>query len=415
MKSIIINILIRALQSVRDVGFLRTITRSIFYSYKRSLSKKSLNTYWHPSMIPGFTEQDLLAIDQKSSISEVDTFSEEEIHAEWLWIIPPFGQYSGGHADIFMLCSSLKKSYGDRVILAISEPTSNHQMQQMRVLLRKNYHVTDIQLVQFIEVSHLAFKNVVATGWQTVALSLRVKATIRNYFVQDYEPLFFPSGAIQETIKALYLKDFRYFTIGPWLSQKLLQDHSVESKSIPFSFDPAHYHSSPMNQHVRNKIVVYARISSPRRAVEVVLEALKLAAPDLNPDNEIIFIGEQINLNLRIKNKSFAFLNKSDLGSLYREAKLVIVFSTTNTSLIPLEALASGASVLTNENEINLTNLKGLPIHYTPLNPYSVARKIIEIMNLPYVAFDKDTTRLLEQLTWSQTIDEFLIWLQNES
>jgi glycosyltransferase involved in cell wall biosynthesis len=414
MKSIMINTLIRALQSVRDVGFCETIKKSTFYFSKLKLSKDSTNTYWNQSMVPGFTEQDLLAIDRKISTSEVDSFPEDEIYAEWLWIIPPFGEYSGGHADIFMLCSSLKQRFGARVILAISEPVSKPRMQEMRELLLKNYQVTDIQLVQFIDVSHLAFTNVVATGWQTVALSLRVKAMIRNYFVQDYEPFFFPSGAIQETIKSLYLKDFRYFTIGPWLSQKLAQDHEIESRPLPFSFDPAHYYLSPKNDHIRNKIVVYARISSPRRAVEIVLEALKLSSQDLNPNDEIVFIGERINLELRVKNKSFKFLNKSDLGALYRNAKLVIVFSTTNTSLIPLEALASGAPVLTNENEINRINLKGLPIIYTPLNPHSVARKIIQVSNSPYVAFDEDLSGLLEQLTWSQTIVEFLNWLQNE-
>jgi glycosyltransferase involved in cell wall biosynthesis len=212
----------------------------------------------------------------------------------------------------------------------------------------------------------------------------------------------------------MYFDDFRYFTIGPWLSQKLLQDHNLESRSIPFSFDPAFYYLNPKNDVVRNKIVIYARISSPRRAVEVALEALKLAAEDLNPKNEVVFIGDRINLTLKVKNRSFAFLKKSELGNLYRSAKLVIVFSTTNTSLIPVEALACGAPVLTNENEINITNLNGLPIHYAPLNPYAVARKLLEIVNSPYVPLSKEVSEKLEKLTWSISTTEFLTWLHND-
>jgi glycosyltransferase involved in cell wall biosynthesis len=385
----------------------------LFFHQQKSAENK---LFWQPSLIHGFTEQDLLRFNLATTNIEYLKFKEGVFHAEWLWIIPPFGTYSGGHADIFMLAASIKEKFNVRVIIAISEQINDFDLDQLKKSLRDNYEVSELELVKFTSIMHLTFGNVVATGWQTVALSLGINAKSRYYFVQDYEPMFFASGAIQEIVKSLYLKNFTYFVIGPWLSRYLSDFHDVDSFTIPFGFDPNYYFShdgSGDKANKRDKIVIYARLSSARRAAEVAIEALKIAAKDFDPEDEIVFIGDQIELKLKIKNRSYAFLSKSDLGSLYRKAKLVIVFSTTNTSLIPIEALACGAHVLTNDNSINRLNLEGMPIHYANLDPYSVATKIIQVTNSPHVVFGEEVAFKLEKLKWFYAVDDFLKWIPN--
>jgi glycosyltransferase involved in cell wall biosynthesis len=407
MDKYLLNILIAVLTSFRDQGFSKTGFRVL----RRILRKRGDSALrGRPSLIPGFDERELLAIHKFRSRPTPQRTQEDSMLEQWLWLIPPFGEYSGGHSDIFLLCSRIQTITGSRVKIAVTGAISEPDLINMRTYLKKFYRHEDLQIESIENVYRSSFKNVVATGWQTVASSLSIDAIERWYFVQDYEPWFFISGSQQEIIKSLYIKDFRYFVIGPWLKKQLRFAHDLDSYAIPFSLDTKTYKLPALNAP-RDKIVVYARISSPRRAVEIILEALKIIEYRLIGNYEIIFIGQNIDIDFSFSHKSISFMGKHELSLLYQSAKVVIAFSTTNTSLVPIEALACGSRVLINDNEINRTNLAGLPIDYVSADPFDVAAKIIEITQSAHEDLALDVLNEISIRDWDLTSSDFTKWI----
>lgn len=61
------------------------------------------------------------------------------------------------------------------------------------------------------------------------------------YFVQDYEPFFFPHGSYYELAKNTYKFGFRGITAGDWIKDKLIADFGMKADSFGFSYDKDMY------------------------------------------------------------------------------------------------------------------------------------------------------------------------------
>jgi glycosyltransferase involved in cell wall biosynthesis len=109
--------------------------------------------------------------------------------------------------------------------------------------------------------------------------------------------------------------------------------------------DPTHYFDSTRPRKP-NHIAFYARLETPRRAVELGLLAFELLAR-WGMDFHVEFFGGTIDATrLPYASTNHGVLSADRLGKLYRSASVGMVFSSTNYSIIPREMMACGLPVI---------------------------------------------------------------------
>ncbi|MEO1665586.1 MAG: glycosyltransferase [Chloroflexota bacterium] len=226
------------------------------------------------------------------------------------------------------------------------------------------------------------------TFWLTAEMANKVKGKAQHifYFVQDYEPFFYDDDLIGRTRAArTYTYGFNHITLGKWLTKTLRQRYGA--KADYFQFPIAHevyYPPENTDPQARKKQVLFlARPEMPRRRYPLGIEALKMVA-DKFPDVEFILYG-----SVGIESSSIPFGHTNlkvvndvtDLANMYREARVGVVFSTTNPSLVPLELMACGCPVVELDNDINRTQYDGeYGVTLAEENPAAVAEAVIRLL-----------------------------------
>ena len=117
-----------------------------------------------------------------------------------------------------------------------------------------------------------------------------------------------------------------------------------------------------------------------RRASEFALEVIGSVEKEIS-DFEIHFVGGVPKTLPKGNVTVHGSLDHSQLSELYQKAAVTFVLSMTNTSLVPVEALAAGSSVLSNAGEINEMNLAGTSASLVDLNIRKLGTEILRLAN----------------------------------
>jgi len=303
------------------------------------------------------------------------------------WVIPQPFEGSGGHRNIF------------RAIKYLSE--FGHSC-SLYVLPDNNRFTSGIEVQEFIhreffdikaDIVHWGVDDIseadvmVCTYWTTAYVidAVKDRALLQVYFLQDFEPMFFPMGVDYVRAMATYKLGFYPLTSGPWPLQMLHQNLGIDHGSyFRFPIDRDIYYPGLKSAlGYPPKVVFFARPDMPRRCYILGVMALEILK-QLRPDVEIIFYGDRSN---KYNNVSFEFTNLGmtdtifELGELYRTSDIGLCFSTTNPSLVPFEMMACGLPVVdlnVNGNEINYGSLKNCTL-VEPL-PNAIANGIMQLL-----------------------------------
>jgi O-antigen biosynthesis protein len=192
---------------------------------------------------------------------------------------------------------------------------------------------------------------VVATLWETapwVAEILRCgKARQAAYFVQDFEPWFFPENEPQKRNEVLdtYGMIEHRIVKSQWLKQHL-EKHGFESHQIPLGMDLGRYYPQPVTDGPPT-IIAMARPGTSYRGFDTLTEALA-RVQKARPEVQIILFGAR---NLRRHALPFRFRDEgvvhdpSHLARLYSGADVFIDTSTfQGFGRCGLEAMACGTA-----------------------------------------------------------------------
>lgn len=76
-----------------------------------------------------------------------------------------------------------------------------------------------------------------ATGWQTVEFVRKLPAKKKAYFIQDFEPWFFPMGDQYLITENSYRYGFLPVTIGKWLAHKMQAEFNTPAEYFSFGAD----------------------------------------------------------------------------------------------------------------------------------------------------------------------------------
>lgn len=264
------------------------------------------------------------------------------------WFIPPFGKGSGGHLNIFRFIFNLEQLGFNCRIIIVGEPVP-----ESAVTARKNisewFFPLKAEVFIGLEKAPPACFSV-ATEWRTAYWVRHFEHTLhRCYFVQDFEPWFYPMGSEAIFAEETYNFGFVGITAGGWLEKKLRTDYGMETHAVGFSYDRHLYSSQERNRNsAKKRIFFYARPPTPRRAFELGLLVLREVCRRQN-NVEVVFAGWDVsNYAVPFPHVNAGLLDLEDLPKLYGSCDVALVLSLSNLSLLPLELMACGTPVVSN-------------------------------------------------------------------
>lgn len=264
------------------------------------------------------------------------------------WLIPSFSVGSGGHMTIFRMIRYLERK-GHRQRIFIVGPTAFSSGAEAFRSINRDF--LELGVPVFID-SHAAghVDVAVATSWLTCYYVAPLRGVGRKwYFVQDYEPLFYPMGAEYYFARDTYEMGFHGITAGPWLSQLIEQAHSMPCKSFQLAVE-SKYQLTNLGDRAK-RIVFYSRYATSRRCVEMGILALRKICGEF-PEWEVSLFGSDA-FDVPFHCSFEGVLDSDKLVALYNKSSIGLVLSGTNYSLIPNEMMACGLSVVDLNTECN--------------------------------------------------------------
>jgi glycosyltransferase involved in cell wall biosynthesis len=319
------------------------------------------------------------------------------------WYIPVIGKGSGGHGNIFRLVRALEEiGVESRIIIVGANHPKNSDVAAEQI--RNWFFPLKARVFLYGEVVPEAFIGM-ATEWIT-AYYLRNSAmeSERGYFIQDFEPWFYPRGSHYALAEETYRFGFKAVTAGAWLSELVTKDYGMQSMHIGFSPDWSIYGRKEVHGTAEIKrVFFYARPSTPRRDFELGMLALQRITV-LRPEVEVLLAGWDLStIKIPFKHKSFGILKEHQLPGVYSQADVALVISATNMSLLPVDLIACEVPVVSNRTPGVAWLLNDSNSYLCDLTVESIASSIIEVLDNPEEAKKRVAQGVLDisKVTWA--------------
>lgn len=328
------------------------------------------------------------------------------------WILNPPGESSGGAQTIFRFIRFLEQAGHRATIYLYHSSDQPIDAPYLRRLIAANPSYSDVQ-AEFRAYSPTTgvapdTDAIFATGWETAYPAFRDPSRARRfYFVQDFEPGFYPVGSENVLAENTYRFGFHGITAGRWLADKLAEDYGMRTSHFGFGADLSKYRYS--DAHRRDGIFFYARPVTTRRGFELGVMALQHVARE-RPDTKIHLAGwDTSNYDLPFAYEDHGILSVSGLSELYEHCGVGLVLSLTNMSLLPLELLASGVIPVVNRGPNNDKVVQSDFIRYADPSPHALAAAMIEAMGRPDLDdHARKAAASVEGMSWEEPGKQFV-------
>lgn len=268
---------------------------------------------------------------------------ERSLRVGWLCTPPPPG--SGGHTTMFRMVRALEEA-GHSCEIVLHDRHGGDTAASAAVIGSAWPWVR--ARVRSVHDGLAGLDVVVATGWESahVLASRSTEIVQRAYFIQDYEPMFYPHGTDHALATDSYRFGFTNIALGGMVQHRLSL-LGVPSTQVTFGRDTETYHLT--NTGPRSGIAFFARPDTPRRGYR--LGVLALAEfHRRRPDQEIHVFGADVG-DLGFPVTRHGRPSPAQLNELYNRCAAGLTLSFTNVSLVPDEMLAAGCIPVVNDTE----------------------------------------------------------------
>jgi hypothetical protein len=279
-----------------------------------------------------------------------------------VFVLPPVARGSGGIADIVHLGQELQRSGAFAVSYLL--PDNQPAGEARENLLWVGAGLRGEQLLDRLD---FVPDVLCLTAWMTVYRGLGIPSRRKLYFVQDFEPSFYPAGVAHHYVDHTYNLGLPIITLGPWLKSHLEaqgRPSRIACVPFPFSDEIAAEESGP-----REVVAVYIQPDKAQRGSELLIEAGRLLAPLLAkeaPALRLAFFGSRINRHIAFEFpcENHGVLDDAALRALLRRTRVGVCASFSNISLMPFRYLASGAPAV----DMDLPNVRlNIPPEAAPM------------------------------------------------
>lgn len=266
------------------------------------------------------------------------------------WVCAPPAAGSGGHTTLFRMVEMAEKR-GHECTLFLYDRNSD-DVSRHAAVVRAHWPALAAG-ISSATAGMRGMDAVVASSWGAAHVVARraPETASRFYFIQDFEPYFYPRGALYSFAEDTYRFGFTNIALGPMIAGRLRAEIGVEPYAVvPFGSDDVQYRLLPADPAAepRTGIVYYAKRSVDRRGYLLA----KLAFEEfhrLHPGQEIHVVGDRIS-NWSVPVTNHGTLSPRDLNILYNRTIAGLSLSFTNISLVPEELMAAGNVPVLNDH-----------------------------------------------------------------
>lgn len=270
-----------------------------------------------------------------------------------VFIITRMVRFHGGQTSILRLGTELSK-LGYNVGYAVYKAQTKEEME---LCARSNLESFQGKLYTMYDLDDL--KNilnpdvVIATSWDTVSFAKQFRS-YRMYFVQDYEPYFYPFGEQFLLAKKTYEQGLHMVSLGSW--NKMMVETNCSPVSpidvVEFPYEKKEYPlKNRQYEDYKSKkqfvIAVYLKYYGKR--LPCILQYMLTEVQNMFAKDgitlDVQYYGEAKSFKAK-GGKNLGMLNKKELLELYQRADFGIVASMSNVSLVPYEMLATGLPLI---------------------------------------------------------------------
>jgi GT2 family glycosyltransferase/glycosyltransferase involved in cell wall biosynthesis len=273
------------------------------------------------------------------------------------WLLPEFQYaYYGGVYTILRFAADMLRNRGvaTRLVVVSGRPVPSVRARILEAF--PELEAAEVVSPGWSDLSDLpASDAVVATFWSTAYALLRHRRAKRKfYFLQDLESLFYPAGAISGLVEATY--GFGFFGIANSEGVRAAYERDFGGSAMAFDpcVDPELFHARRPERKGPRTLFCYGRPAHPRNAFELAAAALRAVKDRLGSAVRIVSAGDEwrpADYGLAEVVHNRGRLGLEEAAALYREADVgLVLMLTRHPSYIPLELMASGCLVVTNDN-----------------------------------------------------------------
>ena len=294
------------------------------------------------------------------------------------WVIPHPGKGSGGHRTIIQNVNSLIRAGFECDIFV--EENGIDTSETVKAKINEWYEPCSAEVFVGFHIQK-NYDLMFATGWQTIDFVKKLPAKKKAYFVQDYEPWFFPMGDQYIITENSYRYGFTPITIGKWLSHKMQDEFQTPSRAFDFCADLNVY--KPLEDVKKENAICYVyQPEKPRRCDYIGLRALKIVK-QLKPDVQIYLYGSLVEGTIDLECENLHIISLEQCNELYNKCKVGICMSASNPSRIPFEMMAAGLPVVEMYKENNIYDMPDEGVLLAEPTPEAIANAIIYLLNHP--------------------------------
>lgn len=312
---------------------------------------------------------DFSVSDLEASQKALQSFRDHSPVQSITWFLPDFyNPFYGGVHTILRFAAHLEATKGVCNQFVIVGSMSEKQIARLIAQAFPDLSETLVRRIQTYEQLDQVpgTDAAIATLWNTAYFLLRFNSTKRKfYFLQDYEPIFYPAGSTYAQVEATY--QFGFYGIANTPSIKKLYEEqyggtaeffvpAVDTQVFHPGEPPRNVHSDPYT------VFFYGRPEHPRNGFELGAATLIKLKKRLGDRVRIVAAGATWHpgdFGLQGIVENLGILAYSQTAELYRDcqAGLIMMF-TRHPSYLPLELMASGCLVVSNYNPATTWLLK---------------------------------------------------------
>ncbi|WP_251046603.1 glycosyltransferase family 1 protein [Arthrobacter sp. ISL-85] len=225
----------------------------------------------------------------------------------------------------------------------------------------------------------------VASSWETahvLATRSAEAAVHRFYFIQDYEPFFYPRGSLYSLAEDSYRFGFTNISLGNMVSDALRENIGITAATVPFGCDGGTYLLE--NLGPREGVVFYAREAVDRRGT--FLGKLALAEfHQRHPEQRIHVYGDPLP-SWTVPHQHHGKLAPAQLNLLYNNSVAGLALSFTNISLVAEEMLSCGTTPIVNDHPLARKDLAAPGVLWATATPAGIANALCRAVEKPLAA-----------------------------
>jgi hypothetical protein len=301
--------------------------------------------------------------------------SKKRLNVAWLCTPPSPG--SGGHTTLFRMVAGMEDR-GHRCTVLLYNRHDSDPVQDMAVI-RQHWPQLKADIRPVPEAVE-GYDACVATSWDTAhVLARRSNAsTHRFYFIQDFEPFFYPRGSLYSLAEDTYRFGFRHIALGGMVAATLLENVGVGSSMVSFGCDTDTYRLD--NLAPRRGVVFYAREAVDRRGfllARLALEEFHIR----HPEQPIHVYGDPMGW-WTVPHVHHGKLAPVQLNTLYNVCAAGLAMSFTNISLVAEEMLAAGMTPVVNDHRYARLDLPNPEVVWAPATPGGLANALSNVVEM---------------------------------